>query len=117
YAAGGGTDAGSRLLASKMSDGLGSPVIVENKPGANSIIGATFVAKAPADGYTLLYSAVGTLAVNPALYADLPYNSLKDFLPISQTGAGPMLLVVPANSPALSVKDLVAYVKANPAAG
>jgi tripartite-type tricarboxylate transporter receptor subunit TctC len=89
-------------------------VVIENKPGANSIIAAEFVAKSAADGYTLLVNATGGMSVNPVLYAKLPYDPLKDFVPISMVGSFPLVLVVNPAVPANSVSELVAYAKANP---
>jgi tripartite-type tricarboxylate transporter receptor subunit TctC len=89
-------------------------VVIENKPGANSIIAAEFVAKSAADGYTLLVNATGGMSVNPVLYAKLPYDPLKDFVPISMVGSFPLVLVVNPAVPVNSVSELVAYAKANP---
>jgi tripartite-type tricarboxylate transporter receptor subunit TctC len=114
YAAGGGNDIVVRLIAPKMAEGLGQPVIVENKPGAQSIVAAEYVAKAAPDGYTLLMGASGPIAMNPATYSKLPYSPLRDFVPISMIGSFPLIMVVNPALPIRSVKDLVAYAKANP---
>ena len=97
-----------------MQEAWGQPVVIDNKPGANSIIAAEFVAKSAPDGYTLLVNATGGMSVNPVLYTKLPYDSLKDFVPISMVGSFPLVLVVHPSVPANSVQELVAYAKANP---
>jgi tripartite-type tricarboxylate transporter receptor subunit TctC len=111
---GGGNDIIARMVGAKMQESWGQPVVIDNKPGANSIIAAEFVAKSAADGYTLLVNATGGMSVNPVLYAKLPYDSLKDFVPISMVGSFPLVLVVNPSVPASSVAELVAYAKANP---
>lgn len=114
YGAGGGNDIVIRLLAGKMAEGLGQPVLVENKPGAQSIIGAQYVAKAPPDGYTLLMGPTGTMTVNPAIYSKIPYSPLRDFVPISMIGTFPLVLVVAPSSPVKSVSELIEYARARP---
>lgn len=114
-AAGGGMDTLARLLAQEMGTSLGQAVIVENKPGAAGIIGTNFVAKAPADGYTLLMAPVGSMVFTQILYSKLPFSALRDFTPVSLVGDFPLLLVVNAAQPLASVQELVAYMKANPA--
>src|SRR5258706_11644540 len=111
---GGGNDIIARLVGAKMQEAWGQPVVIDNKPGANSIIAAEFVAKSAPDGYTLLVNATGGMSVNPVLYAELPYDSLRDFVPISMVGSFPLVLVVHPSVPANSVQELVAYAKANP---
>jgi tripartite-type tricarboxylate transporter receptor subunit TctC len=111
---GGGNDIIARLVGAKMQESWGQPVVIDNKPGANSIIAAEFVAKSAPDGYTLLVNATGGMSVNPVLYAKLPYDSLRDFVPISMVGSFPLVLVVHPSVPANSVQELVAYAKANP---
>ena len=111
---GGGNDIIARMVGSKMQEAWGQPVLIDNKPGANSIIAAEYVAKSAPDGYTLLVNATGGMSVNPVLYAKLPYDSLKDFVPISMVGAFPLVLVVHPSLPAGSVTELVAYARANP---
>ena len=114
YAAGGGNDIVVRIIAPKLAEGLGQPVIVENKPGAQAIVAAEYVAKAAADGYTLLMGASGPIAINPATYSKLPYSPLRDFVPISMIGSFPLIMLVNPALPIRSVKELVAYAKANP---
>jgi len=111
---GGGNDIIARMVGAKMQESWGQPVVIDNKPGANSIIAAEFVAKSAADGYTLLVNATGGMSVNPVLYTKLPYDSLKDFVPIGMVGSFPLVLVVNPSVPANSVQELVAYAKANP---
>ncbi len=103
-----------RVVTNKMAEALGQPIIIEAKPGANGTIGTAYVAKAAPDGYTILLSHLGPTAISPALQKDLPYDSLKDFEPITQVVAGPTLLVVRNDLPVRNVKELVAYAKANP---
>jgi tripartite-type tricarboxylate transporter receptor subunit TctC len=114
FAAGGNNDVSGRLIAQKMADGLGQAMVVDNKTGAGGAIGATFVAKAKADGYTLGFMSSGPLAGNASLYKSLPYDSLKDFVPISRTTTSPSVLVVHPSVPVNSLKEFVAYAKANP---
>ena len=114
YGAGGGTDLIARLVASKISEGLGQPLLVENRPGAQSIIAAEYVAKAAPDGYTLLMGPTGPMTVNPAIYAKLPYAPLRDFVPISMVGRFPLVLVVNPSLPVKSVSELIEYAKARP---
>lgn len=114
YAAGGGTDLLARIVASKMAEGLGQPVVIENKVGAQSIIAAQYVAKAAPDGYTILLGPSGPMSMNPALYSKLPYAPLRDFAPISLLGSFPLILTVGQSHPAKTVQQLVEYAKANP---
>jgi len=103
-----------RVLVPKLSEGLGQPVIVENRPGAQGIVSCEIVAKAAPDGATLLMGPSGPMTMNPALYSKLPYDPLKDFAPISMIGDFPLILVVSASLPVNSVKELVAYAKSRP---
>ena len=114
YAAGGGNDIIVRVMQPEMSKGLGQPVIVENKPGAQSIIAAETVAKAAPDGYTILMGPSGPMTINPATYSKLPYDAQRDFAPISLICQFPLIVAVNAALPVRSVKELVAYAKANP---
>ena len=111
---GGGNDIVARLVGAKMQEAWGQPVVIDNKPGANSIIAAEFVAKSAPDGYTLLVNATGGMSVNPVLYSKLPYDSLRDFVSISMIGMFPMVLVVNPSLPVTSAPELIAYARANP---
>ena len=102
------TDIISRVIAEGLSKPLGQPVVVENRAGAGGVIGSDLVAKGPADGYTIVMGTVGTHAINATLFKKLPYDPLKDFAPVVFAGYTPTLLVVAANSPLKSVKDLAA---------
>ena len=114
FTPGGGNDIIARIVGQKLSESLGQPVIIENKPGGGAIVATEYVAKSPADGYTLLVGASGAMAINPAVYAKLPYDSIRDFVPRSELGSFPLFLIVNASSPIKSVAELVAYAKANP---
>ena len=114
YTTGGGNDLIARLLAPKLSESLGQPVIIENRPGAQSIIAAELVAKAAPDGYTLLMGPTGPMAMNPATYSKLPYSPTRDFAPVSMIGQFPLFLCVSASLPVRSVQELVEYAKARP---
>jgi tripartite-type tricarboxylate transporter receptor subunit TctC len=102
------TDIIARVFAEALARPLGQAIVVENKSGAGGNIGADFVAKAPADGYTIVMGTVGTHAINPGLYRRMPYDAQKDFAPIGFAGYTPTLLVVPANSPFRTLKELQA---------
>jgi tripartite-type tricarboxylate transporter receptor subunit TctC len=112
FAAGGGNDVIARIYGQKLSEDLGQPVIVENKPGAGAILAAEYVSRAASDGYTLLVGATG-MAINQSLYAKLPYDSVRDFVAISELASFPLIMVVNSSSPIKSVADLVTYAKAN----
>jgi len=114
YPPGGPLDVIARALGDKMKDGLGQPVLIDNKPGAGGNLGADFVAKSPPDGYTIVMGAVATHAINPALYAKMPYDPIKDFTPITLVASVPNVLVLNPNTPANSVRELVDYAKAHP---
>jgi tripartite-type tricarboxylate transporter receptor subunit TctC len=111
---GGGTDFWARLTTAKMSESLGQPIIVENRPGAGTIIAAESVAKAAADGYTLLIGDIGTFAVNPSLYRQLPYHPANDFAPITLTSRHALVLVAHPSFPADSVAAFIALARARP---
>ncbi|MSQ63483.1 MAG: tripartite tricarboxylate transporter substrate binding protein [Betaproteobacteria bacterium] len=115
YVAGGGNDIIARVVAGKMAEGLGQQVVIENKPGAQSIIAAEFVAKSAPDGYTVLMGPSGPMTMNPATYAKLPYAPLRDFVPLSMIGSFPLILVTSGASSVKSVQDLIDFAKANPA--
>jgi tripartite-type tricarboxylate transporter receptor subunit TctC len=114
FGAGGGVDIVARLVAQKMQESLGQNVIVENRPGGNAMLGPDMVAKSAPDGYTLLYAAAGQMAVSPAIYSKIPYQPLRDFVPISMVASYPLLLIVSPNHPAKNLKDFIAWTKANP---
>ena len=114
YAAGGGNDIIVRVMTNELSKGLGQPVIVENKPGAQSIIAADLVAKSAPDGYTILMGPSGPMTINPATYSKLPYDPVRDFAPISTICQFPLIVTVDAKLPIKSVKELIDYAKANP---
>ncbi len=109
---GGGSDALARLIAQALTDRLGQQFVVDNKPGANTIVGTQYVLSQPADGYTLLFVSA-SFAINPSLYK-LTYNIEKDFTPVTIMGIVPLLLIVNNNFPGKSVKDLIALVKSQP---
>ena len=111
---GGSLDNIGRLIAQKLSETWGQQVVIENKPGAGGNIGADLVAKSPADGYSVVMGALSTHAVNPSLYAKMPYDAAKDFAPISLVAITPNVLIVNAAMPVTSVKEMIAYAKANP---
>jgi tripartite-type tricarboxylate transporter receptor subunit TctC len=113
-APGGGTDTVGRLVFSKLGELLGQQIVVDNRGGGGGVIGTDLVAKATADGYTLLMGSITTNAVNPVLYKKLPYDHIRDFAPISMVGTVPNVLVVHSSVPAKSVKEFIAYAKANP---
>jgi tripartite-type tricarboxylate transporter receptor subunit TctC len=113
YPPGGPNDIVARTVGQKLSEQLGQPVIVDNKPGASGNIGAEMVAKSPADGYTLLLLTTGH-TINPSLYPKLGYDLQKDLAPVTQLTAGPMVVVVNPSLPAKNIKELVALAKAKP---
>jgi tripartite-type tricarboxylate transporter receptor subunit TctC len=112
FPTGGAPDILARIVADKAA--LGQTVVVDNKPGAGGNIGADFVAKAAADGHTLVMGTVGTHAINGALYSKMPYDMTKDFVPVMLVASTPNLLVINPSLPVRSVADLIAYAKANP---
>lgn len=114
FAAGGGTDLVARLVATRMSSALQTPVVVENRAGAGGSIGANFVAKAPADGYTILMGTVSTQAINPVVQKSIPYNPSTDFAPISLLARVPQIVVVNAKLPYMTLRELVAAMKQAP---
>ncbi|WP_038209162.1 Bug family tripartite tricarboxylate transporter substrate binding protein [Xenophilus azovorans] len=113
-AAAGGTDTIARLFADVLGKALKQSFVVDNRPGANGILGVDYVAKGPSDGYRLLFTYAATMAVNPSLYRKLPYDPVKDFAPVAQIGRGGNLLLVRKDLPVNSIKEFVAYVKAHP---
>ncbi|MCE2915095.1 MAG: tripartite tricarboxylate transporter substrate binding protein [Rubrivivax sp.] len=115
FAPGGSTDVVARMLAQKLTTTWGQTVVVENRAGAGGNVGADVVAKAPADGYTLLMAS-GSITINPHLYKNMPFDTRKDLAPITNVASGPMLVVVPENSPVKTLKELIAAGKARPGA-
>jgi tripartite-type tricarboxylate transporter receptor subunit TctC len=114
FAAGGPTDIVGRIMGARMGELLGQQFIVENRTGAGGNIGADTVSKAAADGYTLLMATVSTHAINPGLYKKMPYDPIRDFVPVGRVGVTPTLLGVTNSLPATDLKSLIALVKANP---
>ena len=116
YPPGASSDTLARFLGQKITDRWSQQVIVDNRPGGNTVIGTGAAAKAAKDGYTLLMGQVHNLAIAPSLIANLPYDTTSDFAPVGFIGFGPLILVVNPESPAKSVKDLIALAKARPGA-
>lgn len=114
YAAGGGSDFLARTIGQTLSTQVGQPVLVDNKPGGNTALGAAETARAPADGYTVLSADNGTMVFNPALYKSLSYSPTKDLAPVTLMGRFPMILVVGANSGITSAQDFIAQARAKP---
>ena len=113
YTPGGFTDTMARSIGDALSRALGQPMVYDNKPGANSLIGAGMVAKAAPDGYTL-GTVIAAHSVNPSLYEKMPFDAVKDFTPVTLIGVAPLILVANVNAPFNNVKELIAYAKANP---
>src|SRR5258708_31900448 len=109
YSPGGGNDLIARIVAAKLQEKLGQPVIVDNRPGAQSIVAAEAVAKAPSDGYTLLVAPSGPMTINPAVYAKLSYSPERDFSPVSLLAAFPLLLAVRPHQPPKQFPQLAQY--------
>jgi tripartite-type tricarboxylate transporter receptor subunit TctC len=114
YPPGGGNDTVARAIAQRLTEAYGQQVIVDNRPGANGVIGCEIVARSAADGYTLLMASIASHAINPALYPKIPYDPVKDFAGVSLLGTTVNILVVHPSIPARSVKELVAYAKSHP---
>src|SRR5437016_5167872 len=114
YTGGGITDVVTRVVTQKMQTSLGQPIVVDNRPGANSILGADIVAKAPPDGYTFL-TVIAAHAANATLYAGkIPFDPVKSFAPVSLVGIAPLIMTATNNLPAKDIRELIAYAKANP---
>jgi tripartite-type tricarboxylate transporter receptor subunit TctC len=111
---GGSTDIVARVVAARMAEGMGKPVIVDNKPGAAGNVGTAEAAKAPADGYTLLFHIATTAVINPLVMKNLTYDPLKDLQPVAMIAKIPNVLIVNKDVPAKTLRELVAWVKANP---
>jgi tripartite-type tricarboxylate transporter receptor subunit TctC len=116
FAAGGAADVVTRIVVAKMSENMGTTLIVENKTGASGKIGTEYVAKSKPDGYTILVGSPGTLAINPNVFSQLPYDVNRDFVAISHVATFPQILTVNEKAPVRSLKDFVAYVKSRPKA-
>jgi tripartite-type tricarboxylate transporter receptor subunit TctC len=114
FPAGGPLDAHGRLLAERLAQNLGQPVIIDYKAGAGGTVGAEFVAKSEADGYTLLLANTGTMVINPAIYPRNPYQTLRDFVPIARTAMQPLAFVVNPTVPANSLQELIALARKSP---
>jgi tripartite-type tricarboxylate transporter receptor subunit TctC len=115
FTAGGSTDVVARIVAEKLTPRLGQPVVVDNKAGAGGSIGSDFVAKSPADGYTLLVGTSSTLAIASHVYSKLPYSPTRDLAPVTLLGTADIMVVVnPTKVPSRNIRDLIAYAKANP---
>lgn len=114
YAPGGNVDISARIIAAPLGELLGQTIVVDNRPGAGGNLGASLVAKATPDGYTLLVGSSGPLSVNPVIFKNLPYDSLKDFAPISTVQAVPLVVLASPKSGFNSIADLVAAAKARP---
>jgi tripartite-type tricarboxylate transporter receptor subunit TctC len=115
FTPGGGNDLIARIVGQKLSESLGQPVIIENKPGGGAILATEYVARSAPDGYTLLVGASGAMVISPAVYAKLNYDTMRDFIPVSELGSFPLILIVSAKSPFKTLADLVTYAKQNPA--
>ena len=114
FSAGGPTDVVSRLVGQKLTQALGQPVVVDNRPGAGGVLAGEIVAKSPADGYTLLMGTIGGLSVSQSLQANMPYQTLRDFAPITQVVANTNLMVLHPSVPVRSVKEFIALARAQP---
>jgi tripartite-type tricarboxylate transporter receptor subunit TctC len=113
FAPGGGVDVTARIVASKLNELWGQPVVIDNRAGAGGTIATDIAAKAPADGYSLLFCGIWSHGIAPSLYKHLPYDHYKDFAPVSMVGTTPNVLVVNPSVPAKSVSEFIAYTKAN----
>lgn len=113
-AAGGGTDLAARVVGAALAERLGQPVVIENRTGAGGVVGVEAVAKAPADGYTFVIGSSTTMAANVFLYKDLPFDPMKDFVPLAMLGGIDFGLTVPASLPANNLREFIAYAKARP---
>jgi len=114
FVPGGGTDITARAIGQKLSEAFAKPVVVDNRPGAGGVIGAEIVAKAVPDGYTLLLGSPGPLTINPNLQSKMPYDTLRDFAPVSLATISPFILVIHPSVPASSVRELIALAKDKP---
>lgn len=111
---GGGNDILARIIAPKLAESLGQQIVIDNRSGATGVVGSELAAKSAPDGYTLLMVTSSTIAVNPSLVSNLPYDPLKDFAPVTQLASYQLILVVNPSVPAKSVKELIALAKSKP---
>jgi tripartite-type tricarboxylate transporter receptor subunit TctC len=116
FSPGGTSDTLARILGQKMTEAWGQQIVVDTRPGASGIIGTEIAARAPGDGYTLLHGNLSQFATNPFLYSKIPYDTFRDFVPLTQVGTAPQLLVVNPALPAKSVAELIQFAKAKPGA-
>ena len=114
FPAGGPLDAHIRLLTDRLQSAVGQPIVIDYKAGAGGSVGAQFVAQSPADGYTLLLANTGTMVINPAVYSQLPYDTLKDFQAVARTAQQPLALIVNNDVPVKTLKEFIDYAKRNP---
>src|SRR5262249_843383 len=114
FAAGGGNDSIARLVGKRLTDSLGQPLVIDNRPGAGGVVGAELAAKAAPDGYTLFLGGVGSHALNPNLIEKLPYDPIRDFAPVVLLARAPLVLVVHPSVPARDIAEFVAYARNNP---
>ncbi len=114
FAAGGGLDVLGRMIAQRLTDRFGQPVVVDNRTGAGGTVGAEITAKSAPDGYTLIMGSIGTHAISPGLYKNLPYDAVRDFTPVTQITMSPNILLVNSSLPVTTVKELIALAKAKP---
>jgi tripartite-type tricarboxylate transporter receptor subunit TctC len=114
FAPGGSTDTLARTIGQKLAEYLGEQVVVDNRPGANGDIGMLLVARAAPDGYTVVLGYIANLGIGPSLYAKMPYDPVRDFVPITQVAGASNILVVHPSVPAKNFKEFAAYTKANP---
>jgi tripartite-type tricarboxylate transporter receptor subunit TctC len=114
YPAGGFYDLIARNVGPRLGDALGQPVVIENRVGANGIVGTEYTAKSPADGYTIIIGGIGPHGINPGLYPKLPYDPIKDFVPIIHVASSPNILVVHPSAPLDTVSELIAIARAKP---
>jgi len=114
FAAGGGNDLFARLVTQKFEENTGANMVIENRPGAGGRLAAEYVSKQPADGYTIMVGAIGAMSIAAAIYPNLPYHPTRNFAPLKMIASFPLVVVVPAKSPARTVHELVAWAKANP---
>jgi len=111
---GGSVDLHARYVAAKMAENLGQPVVIENRPGGNTHVGAEVVVRAAPDGYTLFHTLDSTITLNQALYAKIPFDPIKDFTPVARLASGNSIIVVHPSVPAKNIRELIEYAKANP---